>query len=417
MMNIIAELQLLFKRRFNVKNNTKFYRLLFGHFLSRTGDAAHIIVANIVLTDITKSLNSVAFLNLIAMILTSACSPLLGVIADRIDRRKLAIFLDLTQCLFSMVLFYNLLILRNQGIFWIILILMSMIPVYWDLLFGIIIRVTVTDDYLLQSTSNLSLSNQVGTLVGAWLVGIITWFSSEAYVFLFNGVTFIVSAFLLLISKIKFSDSFPIERLKTNFWQELIFAINFLLKDPKLLIWIIIQIVFLLFISLSNASLIILIANLPETKILSYSTLEAVYAVSAIIAAILLPIIKGRVGEWGVVFSCLIISGISCIIFPFQSSLLGMSVLYSLIAFTISGWFIVATEVQKRTPIQMQGRVTSLIDLLILMGAVVVNFTVAIADKNDMTVIYIFYGGLLLVSSIFFTREIKFRTLPVSKGM
>ena len=44
MMNIIAELQLLFKRRFNVKNNTKYYRLLFGHFLSRTGDAAHLMV-------------------------------------------------------------------------------------------------------------------------------------------------------------------------------------------------------------------------------------------------------------------------------------------------------------------------------------------------------------------------------------
>lgn len=130
--------------------------------------------------------------------------------------------------------------------------------------------------------------------------------------FYLMGSTFIVSAFLLLISKIKFSDSFPIERLKTNFWQELIFAITFYLR-LKLLIWIIIQIVFLLFISLSNASLIILIANLPETKILSYSTLEAVYAVSAIIAAILLPIIKkGKiVGRMGVVFSCLIISGIS----------------------------------------------------------------------------------------------------------
>src|SRR6056297_4220036 len=95
------------KRKSNLLHNYNFILLFLGGFVSRIGNGIHYIALVWFVLDITGSGSATGLILLLSTLPGVIIGPFSGVIADKFDRKKLIVFMDILRGLIVLWLGYT----------------------------------------------------------------------------------------------------------------------------------------------------------------------------------------------------------------------------------------------------------------------------------------------------------------------
>ncbi|MFT4703806.1 MAG: MFS family permease [Bradymonadia bacterium] len=179
-----------------VRNNRTFRRLWFADIVSLFGDWFNTIAIIALVQRLSDSPLAVALVFAMKMLGYAVCSPIAGVIADRVDRRRLMIASDLLRALVVL----GFLFVRSEE--WIPLIyLLTFLQVGISSVFrparSASLPNIVAKDDLLNAAALMSVTWSTLLAVGAGLGGVASAFLGTDAVFIIDAASYIVSAAML----------------------------------------------------------------------------------------------------------------------------------------------------------------------------------------------------------------------------
>lgn len=399
------------------------YRLyLIGQIVSLTGTSMQQIAMSWLVYRLTGSimlLGTVAFLSQIPSLFAS---PLMGVVNDRFDRKKLLL---LTQSL-SMIHAFVMAILVLTGVIQVYHILIL------SLLLGLInsLDAPVRQAFYTKLVPPKALGNAIALnsatfnatkLIGPTIGGILIALVGEGLCFLINGISYIGVIFALMKITAKFHQA---TTHKSNVWKELKEGFNHslgFLPIRSLLIFIMVM-------GLTAFPFSMMLPAFVKSNLQGGSELfgyfVAIMGVGSLIATLYLAARKSILGLAKVVMFACGIQGISLICF----SLIHHTWLLMIISFFIGFSYISClascnTLIQSLTDENMRGRVMSYYTMAFMgftpVGCLLQGFA---AEKISLSTVYLISGILVVLAAIVFgyyrpTIRKASRPIYVQKGI
>jgi MFS family permease len=186
-----------------LRTNRNFRLLWFAQIVSEQGDWLYAVALYSLLLEYTGSAKYVAFAFVLQVLPQFFVSPAVGVINDRISRKKVMIFADWTRAgiVLCMVL------VRGPQLVWLLYVLLFLESVMWALFepgrSAVIPNITGESELLIANTlssTTWSFNFAMGFAVG----GVLAAYFGRQAVFVLNSLSFVLSA--LLISRMKFTE-------------------------------------------------------------------------------------------------------------------------------------------------------------------------------------------------------------------
>jgi MFS family permease len=175
--------------------NAHFMRLWAGQGISFAGDAVSMVALVILIAQITGSASAVGGA-LVARILPTLASPLVGVFADRLDRRAILVASDLARA----ILITGMILARDLVVLYVLVFLMGLARTFFNPTVRAAFPSVVGEGNLTRANSLVSGTYSLSITVGPALGGLLVAAVGVNAVFLLDAVTFLISAaFLSLI--------------------------------------------------------------------------------------------------------------------------------------------------------------------------------------------------------------------------
>jgi MFS family permease len=175
--------------------NVRFLRLWAGQGISFAGDAVSMVALVILIAQITGSASAVGGA-LLARILPTLASPLVGVFADRLDRRAILVTSDLARA----ILITGMIFARDLVVLYVLVFLMGLARTFFNPTVRAAFPSVVGEGDLTRANSLVSGTYSLSIAVGPALGGLLVATVGVNAVFLLDAVTFLISAaFLSLI--------------------------------------------------------------------------------------------------------------------------------------------------------------------------------------------------------------------------
>lgn len=184
-----------------LRRNRNFRYLWGGQVVSLLGDWFNLIASAILIAELTGSGLAVGFLFTIRMLAPFVIAPIAGICADRYNRKHLLIITDFARA----VIVFGFLFVQNESHVWLLYVLTT-------LLFAVSgffspARSAILPD--VTSARELGTANTLGAVtwsvmlaVGAMIGGLTTGLFGSQTAFIVDGLTFFISAFILLQIKL-----------------------------------------------------------------------------------------------------------------------------------------------------------------------------------------------------------------------
>jgi MFS family permease len=396
-------------RRFAVFRYTN-YRLFFiGLSCSRIGDAMQFIASSWLVMRLSHDASSVLILAACRSLPALLAGPLLGVVVDVSNRRRVIIA---TDCLLGVItsavpVLWWMGKLENWHVY-LATVLMTTGRDFWITLSRSLVRQWVPEKILLEANSTVSMANQVGVLSGALLGGLLVMKSSEAAVMLINGLTFFLSASCLAWThddaglvmmddarKPALADLSP-ARPARNFFRNLGEGWSFLYGHRRLQYIYAAFLVYFLRLPLANALLPIYTSVALKGTAGSFAILDAADGFGGILSGFFLPAVSRMLG-----MKATILGGTVAI----SAALIGLGLSHHFwfsfmmnfaLGFLFHVWILFLTLTQREIPLALQGRVHSLFDLLVQVAALALFALIGGASRVPIRLLYVLQGCIAL---------------------
>jgi MFS family permease len=175
--------------------NARFMRLWVGQGISFVGDAVSMVALVVLIAQITGSASAVGGA-LVARIVPTLASPLVGVFADRLDRRAVLVTSDLARA----ILITGMIFARDLVVLYVLVFLMGLARTFFNPTVRAAFPSMVGEGDLTRANSLVSGTYSLSITVGPALGGLLVATVGVNVVFLLDAVTFLISAaFLSLI--------------------------------------------------------------------------------------------------------------------------------------------------------------------------------------------------------------------------
>lgn len=399
------------KTNLKLLKNKDFVLLFLGGFVSRIGNGIHYIALVWFVLDITGSGSVTGIILLLSTLPGVIIGPFSGVIADKFDRKKLIVYMDIIRGLIVTWLGYTIYIgISNFFYIGLATVLIAICSSFFNPALTASIP-NLVEDQLLQKANSLNhFSMNFTQIIGAAVGGILISTFGIAGVFFINGISFLISAFSELfidIPKVKMEKEIKKSPTIIN---EIKFGLNY--------IWNKKEIVFLfsiaLFLNFVSTGLVILGLPYVYKEVLSvnsqlYGYAQSIFPAGAVVGSIILSQIPEIKNYFKVLFYTLTSQSTFMIIlafslFPyFLNNVSTMNIYY----FMMVGLFIVgiinailnvpiSVLLQKIIPDNLRGRVTG---LLSTMSQALVPLSLALTGYLlDILPVYIIFFGSGILS-------------------
>jgi MFS family permease len=186
-----------------LRTNRNFRLLWFAQIISEQGDWLYAVAVYSLLLEYTGSAKSVALAFVLQVLPQFFVSPAVGVINDRLSRKKVMIFADWSRAAIVLCM----LLVRGPHMVWLLYTLLFMETVLWALFepgrSAVIPNIAGESELMVANTlssTTWSFNFAMGFAVG----GVLAAFFGRDFVFVLNSVSFVLSA--LLIGRMKFSE-------------------------------------------------------------------------------------------------------------------------------------------------------------------------------------------------------------------
>jgi MFS family permease len=172
--------------------NARFLRLWIGQGISFVGDAVSMVALVVLVVQITGSASAVGGA-LVARLLPTILSPLAGVLADRVDRRRVLVASDLARA----VLVLGLVFARDLATIYILVFLMGLARTIFNPTVRAAFPSVVGGGDLTRANALIAGTFSTSIMVGPVLGGLLVASIGVDAAFLADAVTYLISAILL----------------------------------------------------------------------------------------------------------------------------------------------------------------------------------------------------------------------------
>ena len=351
----------------------------FGHLLTWIGNSMQVLANSWLALILTHSPSAVAYVFIASTLPGVLCSPFIGVLVDRFDRKWISTISDSLQAVLLIVLC----IIGFRGALqpWHLYVASFLLAlgevIYRPSAIGLL-REEIPPEILLYTNSYNGIARQSGGAIGAAIGGVLVAVFSPYLVFLVNAISFLLSAiFTFNIRKGYHSpEKSPVQgsRLR-RFTSDLVDGWSYIRGRRDVILFYGTLVIILSTLDVINVAIAVFVKDVLHSSVSVMGAMEAAFAIGSIFGNILITAVaaaKGTyntmtVGIWVVVLALLMLALSSNPLFAILS--------YLVLGGSLPVWLLYLTSVQKIVPDQFQGRVnatfqtfSSIISLLIFLG-------------------------------------------------
>ena len=370
--------------------NRYFTYLWTGQLISTIGDALTSLAAGIFVYQITNSVLSVGLILMASAAPTLIFGLIAGVIVDRYDRKTIMI----VSCLLRAVLvgLIPVLVLSGDDIIWLYVLVLASASVqqFFDPANDSVLPEVATDEELGAANSLMAIAQFGSTAIGFALAGLITAQFDIAIAFWLDSATFVISALLIFLVKIK---PLVVEELTTvrEVIRNLGFGARFIASVPILRSMVLLRVPVMLIFGMQNVLLLPFAFQVLGAGEFEYGLQEGLTSVGFVIGSLLMATYADRLREGSWLVLSFLGMGIAGVLYASSSNvwiaiaLIGVSGLLNAPSF-VAGRLIN----QRNTPREMRGRVFStgyvIRDVIYLVG-------MALAGLADVIPVQLLFLG------------------------
>lgn len=200
------------------KSNFRLYAM--GRLVSMIGSGVQMIAIPLYIYDLTKSGTMMGIFTFFSMLPGLLMSPFAGVLGDRWNRKRIMVNMDFARGVLILVL-ATLAFTNNMSIYilFVCQVFISLMDSIFNSSTGAMLPELVSEEDLMKTNSILGGINSSSMIIGPVLGGIIYGFWGIKYVFLINGVSFVLSAISEMFIKY-FSTTESTEKISAKLFFE-----------------------------------------------------------------------------------------------------------------------------------------------------------------------------------------------------
>ncbi|MBE7150058.1 MFS transporter [Bacillus mycoides] len=331
-------------------------------------------------------------------------SPFIGVLVDRMDRKKLIVWMDIFRAMVLLVIpiLWWMQILEPWHLY-----LMSFLVAVGDTVYFpasmSLIREIVPSKLLLYANSTNMIGSQVGAIIGIGVGGVIAAAYPPVYVMIINSASFIISGICThLIRKGTLQSK---GNAHSSGWTAYINQLKEGFQYINLNRGIIFFYSMMLFTRTTNVTLNVLLAPFAKDTLkvgaFGFGVIDAMYAVGAIVGNLWIPLLARKRGESLVKSLGMFVLAISVFLLAAAQNLWMAMVCYLIagVAFQIGVLF--TTTAQQNTDNDFQGRVFSIFNIVnTLLSLLIYMITAFFLSINEIRWLYVAQALILLMGGI-----------------
>ncbi|GHO59408.1 MFS transporter [Ktedonobacter robiniae] len=363
------------KERLDIFHEKSFVLYAIGYMISDAGSGMQFLASSWLVLQLSGSNASVAFLLIFSALPGIFLSPIIGICADRLDRRFLAVSVDLFRMLVTAVIFV--LWGTNQLQAW-HLYLMAFLIAIGDQVYipatTALMRELLSEEQLLSANATVAMMIQLGTAFGVGCGGMLMALYSPGAAIGLNALSYLISAICLLNTRRGYHS--PASSATPNpFLHDLRDGIGYVRQHLAIVPLYIVLLTFTMTIAVINTLLVPFATSVLKVGTPGLGTIDACFAIGAVVGGILLPLLRYCIGEKRLMVYGVVATGLCVLFFAFAQGLLAAMVANFCIGVFIETRIFYNTSVQRRVDPDYQGRVYAtfatffaLITLVIYLG-------------------------------------------------
>ena len=409
-------------------DKSNLFLFIAGRFVSLFGTYIYSFAIGLYVLEQTSSGLSFASSIIFSMLPRIIISPIAGVIADRFDRKKIAVGMDF-MCGALMLAFFILSKFNGIQLHYVYLFsfLLSTANVFFDMAMEASKPNLVNSNNLTRLNSLSQSVTSIASISGPFLGGLVYGFFSVQGFLLFNGFSFILSAISEMFINFEYNRPKGKNEKKESqhVLQELKEGIDFF-KNNKVLFSIMsfsLIINFALQISIT-VPLPYILTNILKLSSSQYGTIKGFWPIGMLVGSIILSFMPPRekIFKYEAVLLSIFIGVLMAIAIPVMPIFSGYSknlyFVYYIIIMGLGGMVVAFIDIpimvvfQKLIPDEVRGRVSSLISTMAVgispIGLLLAGFLI---DHVPTWVLPIGAGVLLIIRLIYFIKDEELRKI------
>jgi CRP-like cAMP-binding protein/sugar phosphate permease len=385
---------------FAIFRNRSFTYLWTGQLISTIGDALTSLAAGIFVYQITESVLSVGLILIASAAPTLVFGLIAGVIVDRYDRKTIMIVSCLLRA--ALVGLIPILVLGGDDIIWLYVLVLASASVqqFFDPANDSVLPEIATDEELGAANSLMAIAQFGSTAIGFALAGLIAAQFSIAIAFWLDAATFLISAALIAMVKIK---PLVVEELTTirDVIRNLGFGAGFIWRVPILRSMVLLRLPVMLSFGMQNVLLLPFAIEVLGAGEFEYGLQEGFTSVGFVIGSLLMATYADRLREGTWLILSFLGMGLAGVAYALSTNiwiaiaLIGVSGVLNAPSF-VAGRLIN----QRNTPREMRGRVFStnyvIRDVLYLTGMALAG----LADIIDVQLLFVVSSVGLIITAL-----------------
>ena len=383
---------------FSVFRRRDFRLLWSAQLVSTVGTALTDLAAGILVFKATGSALAVGLMFVATAVPTLAVGLFAGVFVDRYDRRKIMVVADLLRA--GIVFAIPFLISINIILLYVAVAAVSTISQFFNPANDALLPEVATDEELTAANSWIMISSFGSTSIGFALSGLLAVAFNIEWAFYLDGVTFLVSAALLLflrVGKIEVDGDASVKAVVENLKE----GVSTLVGNPLLRSLFLSGVPVYFSFGLWNVLLLPFAIEALHATEFEYGIQEGMTSVGFVVGSLMMARFAERFREGSWIVVATIAMGLAGILYGVATT-----VPMAIILVTISGFFNAPSSIarrvlmQRNTPREMRGRVFSAFavarDVVFLVGIALAG----LADIIDVRILVVASSIVLVIAGV-----------------
>lgn len=384
-----------------------------GKFVSVFGTSVYTFAIGIYVLNTTGSGLTFATTLGFGIVATIIFNPIAGVIADRFDKKKIVVIMDLLNgLLFITVYFISVIYELNLIIIYLSIFFTTVFTTILGISFETAKPNIISDKRLMSINSISKITDSISSILGPIVGGLIFSFIDIQTFILVNGISFIFSGISEMFIDFKYNYSVKSkEEINTGFFKDIKEGFKYIIERKYIIGICSVLISINFFISFSvTVPLPFIINNVLKLSSREFGIIESSFPIGMIIGAIFIKKVIKKVSYNNLLVFTTILLSISMVLVGLPLLLMNLRInninylLYYSIIMIVFGIAISLIDIpiiyilQRVVPDEFRGRVLSIsMSLVKIISPVALILSGFLLNKNSSYILPIIGGGLLLI--------------------
>ncbi|MDI9819467.1 MULTISPECIES: MFS transporter [unclassified Legionella] len=321
--------------------------------------------------------------------------PLLGVLADRCNRKLLLLStIGLRAvCLFgfAIISWHN--YITPLAIYLLAALIGTLLAAYIPVAMAFVREIIKDEEDLLYANAMVDTSYEMGAVLGMGGAGLILAGTSFATCFIINGACYLLAA--VFVFRIPYQSSKKSGELQVSFFKQFLQGGQYIIRRMPVLLIYLVQGLFFICYMTAPVLLAPFATTVLHSDVAQFGWLEAMLSAGMILGGFLSPWLTNFFSISKIILGEVLLGIVSFYLFSHAQTANWAIFYHFFIGFSFSSWALLTTLAQEMTALDYQGRVQSLFNSL--SGAVIILFYYVLAQWKDISVIKLYSGEIYLL--------------------